>query len=120
MRYPAEHKAASREALVQAAAQRFRERGYEGVGLDQFSQAAGVTSTSFYKPLGSKAETLREVARHCSPSVVALRASQVHQAIFARITGYCRRFGLVAVGRMTCARPATDAHVVVTPIEEPS
>lgn len=63
MRYSAEHKAASRDALVQAAARQFRERGYDGVGVDQLSQAAGVTSGSFYKHFGTKAEVLLEVAR---------------------------------------------------------
>lgn len=63
MRYSAEHKAASRDALLQAAARQFRERGYEGVGVDQLSKAAGVTSGSFYKHFGTKAEILREVAR---------------------------------------------------------
>lgn len=63
MRYSAEHKAASRDALLQAAARQFRERGYDGVGVDQLSHAAGVTSGSFYKHFGTKAEVLLEVAR---------------------------------------------------------
>lgn len=64
MRYSAEHKAASREALVKAAARSFRERGFSAVGVDMVSAEAGVTSGSFYKHFTTKSEALREVLRH--------------------------------------------------------
>lgn len=63
MRYSQEHKAASRDALVRAAARIIREKGFEGVGVDQLSQAAGLTSGSFYKHFTSKSQVLLEVAR---------------------------------------------------------
>jgi TetR/AcrR family transcriptional regulator, transcriptional repressor for nem operon len=63
MRYSPEQKAASRDALVRAAARVIREKGFQGVGVDELSQAAGVTSGSFYKHFGSKTEVLLEVAR---------------------------------------------------------
>ncbi|MGY4395537.1 TetR/AcrR family transcriptional repressor of nem operon [Sphingomonas sp. UYAg733] len=63
MRYSPEHKAASRDALVRAAACVIREKGYDGVGVDQLAQAAGLTSGSFYKHFDTKAQVLLEVAR---------------------------------------------------------
>jgi len=63
MRYNAEHVAASREALVRAAARTFRERGYAGVGVDELSKQAGVTSGSFYKHFGGKSDAFLEVVK---------------------------------------------------------
>ncbi|USI75154.1 TetR/AcrR family transcriptional regulator [Sphingomonas morindae] len=63
MRYSPEQKATSREALVRAAARMFREKGFEGVGVDELSSAAGLTSGSFYKHFAGKAQVLLEVMR---------------------------------------------------------
>jgi TetR/AcrR family transcriptional regulator, transcriptional repressor for nem operon len=63
MRYSVEQKAASREALIRAAARAIREKGFEGVGVDQLSEAAGLTSGAFYKHFTSKSQVLLEVAR---------------------------------------------------------
>lgn len=63
MRYNAEHVAASRDALVRAAARTFREKGYAGVGVDELSKQAGVTSGSFYKHFGGKSDAFLEVVR---------------------------------------------------------
>jgi TetR/AcrR family transcriptional regulator, transcriptional repressor for nem operon len=63
MRYNAEHVAASRDALVRAAARTFRERGYAGVGVDELSKQAGVTSGSFYKHFGGKSDAFLEVVK---------------------------------------------------------
>lgn len=63
MRYSSEQVAASRDALVRNAARIFRERGYAGVGVDELSQCAGVTSGSFYKHFGSKSDAFLEVVR---------------------------------------------------------
>lgn len=61
MRYTTEHTADSRAALVTAAARVFREKGYDGVGVDGVAAAAGLTSGSLYKHFGRKAELLRAV-----------------------------------------------------------
>jgi AcrR family transcriptional regulator len=63
MRYTPEHKAASHDALVRAACVIFREKGFSGVGVDQLSEAAGLTSGSFYKHFSGKAQILHEVVR---------------------------------------------------------
>ncbi len=63
MRYTPEQKAASRDALLRAACRIFREKGFAGVGVDQLSESAGLTSGSFYKHFAGKSEILLEVAR---------------------------------------------------------
>jgi AcrR family transcriptional regulator len=63
MRYSTEQVAASRDALVRTAARIFREKGYTGVGVDELSQQAGVTSGSFYKHFGSKSDAFLEVIK---------------------------------------------------------
>lgn len=63
MRYSAEQVAASRNALIRTAARVFREKGYAGVGVDELSHEAGVTSGSFYKHFGGKSDAFLEVVR---------------------------------------------------------
>ncbi len=53
-RYSAAHKEKSRAAIQQAAASLFRQRGYDGVGIDEVCQAAGLTRGTFYAHFKSK------------------------------------------------------------------
>ncbi len=57
MRYPREHKAATRRRILSAAARLFRERGYDGVGVDAIMSEVGLTAGGFYAHFDSK-ETL--------------------------------------------------------------
>jgi AcrR family transcriptional regulator len=61
MRYPPERKAETREAVLKAAAFELRERGFDGVGVDRLSAAAGVTSGAFYSHFSNKEDVLRSV-----------------------------------------------------------
>src|SRR5215471_9318675 len=54
MRYPAEHKASTREKIVNAAAQSFRERGSQGGGIDSMMKDLGLPHGGFYRHFGSK------------------------------------------------------------------
>src|SRR5215472_10148601 len=54
MRYPAEHKASTREKIVNAAAQSFRERGSQGGGIASMMKDLGLTHGGFYRHFGSK------------------------------------------------------------------
>ena len=63
MRYSANQVAASRDALLRAAARTFREKGYTGVGVDELARQAGVTSGSFYKHFLGKSDALLEVVK---------------------------------------------------------
>ncbi|MEW6210049.1 MAG: TetR/AcrR family transcriptional regulator [Acidobacteriota bacterium] len=54
MRYPKEHKAETRKKIVSAAARLFRQRGYEGVGVDAVMNELGLTAGGFYAHFPSK------------------------------------------------------------------
>lgn len=57
MRYPAGHKAHTRERIVRAAARRFRSRGTEGAAISDLMRDLRLTHGGFYRHFGSK-ETL--------------------------------------------------------------
>jgi TetR/AcrR family transcriptional repressor of nem operon len=56
MGYSSEHKARTRERVVEAAARLFRRYGYNGVGIDDIMAAAGMTRGGFYAHFRSKQE----------------------------------------------------------------
>jgi TetR/AcrR family transcriptional repressor of nem operon len=51
---------ANRAHVVETAAQLFRERGFDGVGVADLMAAAGFTHGGFYKQFGSKADLMAE------------------------------------------------------------
>lgn len=61
MRYPPEHKAQTRERILRAAADVFRQHGYHAAGLDKVMEAAGLTAGAFYSHFPSKEALLAEV-----------------------------------------------------------
>ena len=63
-RYPSEHKARTREKIVQAAARAFRSKGYANAGIDAVMRAAGLTHGGFYAHFRSKAVLFAEAVRH--------------------------------------------------------
>lgn len=54
---------AHREALVQATVAEFADVGYERASLNRIIRAAGISKSSFYHAVGSKAELFEEVVR---------------------------------------------------------
>jgi AcrR family transcriptional regulator len=54
MGYPTEHKAKTRERVVEAASRLFRRYGYNGVGIDDIMAAANLTRGGFYAHFRSK------------------------------------------------------------------
>ncbi|MBS0562070.1 MAG: TetR/AcrR family transcriptional regulator [Proteobacteria bacterium] len=54
MRASREQAAESRERIVAAASRLFRERGFDGVGIDAIMQEAGMTHGGFYRHFASK------------------------------------------------------------------
>jgi TetR/AcrR family transcriptional regulator, transcriptional repressor for nem operon len=54
VRYPAGHKQASRQKILNAAAELFRRRGIEATGVDSVMAAAGLTAGGFYSHFRSK------------------------------------------------------------------
>lgn len=62
MRYTSEHSEETRARVLDAAGREFRSRGYDGIGVDGLTKAAGVTSGAFYGHFRSKADAFRAVA----------------------------------------------------------
>src|SRR5215468_2613247 len=73
MRYSREHKEASRERIVQAAAHLFRKHGYHATGIDQVVEAAGLTPGGFYKHFSSKVGLLAAAMDRAASSAVRIR-----------------------------------------------
>src|SRR5215510_6633107 len=54
MRYAKEHKAETRQKILEAAGRLFREHGYDGVGVDAIMAEVGLTAGGFYSHFKSK------------------------------------------------------------------
>lgn len=65
MRYPADHKAKARKAILQAGAKALRTNGFNGIGVDGLVSTAGVTSGAFYSNFLNKEELFRDVIDAC-------------------------------------------------------
>ncbi|MGH9310287.1 MAG: TetR/AcrR family transcriptional regulator [Vicinamibacterales bacterium] len=71
MPWPEDHKARTREKIVQAAAAAFRAGGVAPVRLEDVMARAGLTHGGFYAHFDSKEELLREALEHASSQTVA-------------------------------------------------
>ncbi len=60
MRVSRQQAAENRQRIVEAAARLFRERGFEGVGIDAVMKAAGLTHGGFYGHFASKDALIAE------------------------------------------------------------
>lgn len=54
MRYSPEHKQQTRQKILEAAGRLFREKGYNGVGVDAIMAEVGLTAGGFYAHFSSK------------------------------------------------------------------
>lgn len=54
---------ANREAVIDAASQLFREHGFDGIGLKDLMNAAGLTQGAFYKQFRSKDDLIAQASR---------------------------------------------------------
>jgi TetR/AcrR family transcriptional regulator, transcriptional repressor for nem operon len=62
MKVSREQAAANRERIVDAAAQLFRERGFEGIGVADLMKEAGLTHGGFYGHFASKEDLIAEAS----------------------------------------------------------
>ena len=62
MKVSREQAAQNRERIIEAAAQLFRERGFEGIGVADLMKEAGLTHGGFYGHFGSKDDLIAEAA----------------------------------------------------------
>src|SRR5438128_3315427 len=60
MRVSREHAAQNRERILDAATARFRERGFEGIGVADLMKEAGLTHGGFYGHFASKEDLIAE------------------------------------------------------------
>ncbi|MEM6703119.1 MAG: TetR/AcrR family transcriptional regulator [Acidobacteriota bacterium] len=61
MRYPKEHREEKRREILRSAARLFRERGYDGTGIDMIMEACGLTRGGFYGYFESKERLFAEI-----------------------------------------------------------
>src|ERR1700760_5051972 len=61
---PVQRRAETRQRILQAAGQLFRERGVDGVGVDAVMKQAGLTHGGFYLHFPSKEALAAEVSQH--------------------------------------------------------
>ena len=60
MRVSKEQAAANRERIVEEAARLFRERGFDGIGVAELMNSAGLTHGGFYGHFDSKDQLMAE------------------------------------------------------------
>ncbi|HEY1722106.1 MAG TPA: TetR/AcrR family transcriptional regulator [Magnetospirillaceae bacterium] len=66
MRVSKEKAAANREKILNEAARLFRERGLAGIGVDELTEAAGLSYGSLYSHFGSKDGLMAEAVKQAS------------------------------------------------------
>ena len=64
MRVSKEQAAANRERIVDEAARLFRERGFDGIGVAELMNSAGLTHGGFYGHFDSKDQLMAEACEH--------------------------------------------------------
>jgi TetR/AcrR family transcriptional repressor of nem operon len=64
MRVSREKAAENRERIVEAASRLFREKGFDGAGVDAIMHAVGLTHGGFYGHFGSKYDLAAEAVTH--------------------------------------------------------
>lgn len=74
---------ANRARVVETASALFRERGYDGIGVADLMNAAGLTHGGFYKHFGSKADLMAEAAA-CGIAQTVAQTTGADAATFAR------------------------------------
>lgn len=74
-----EKKDCIRAAILEAAARKLREDGFNGIGVDALASEAGYTSGAFYSNFGSKQELLVEVLRRGFDEIVADTADRIEK-----------------------------------------
>src|SRR3982751_1037740 len=80
MKVSREQAARNRERIVEAAAQRFRERGFEGIGVADLMKEAGLTHGGFYGHFSSKDDLIAEASSRALAGSLASFGKVVEQA----------------------------------------
>jgi TetR/AcrR family transcriptional regulator, transcriptional repressor for nem operon len=80
MRYAKEHKAETRRKILEAAGRLFRERGYDGAGVDEIMAEAGLTAGGFYSHFKSKEALFAEAMAYSHDLRSSKLSSQLKSA----------------------------------------
>src|ERR1700681_3532545 len=92
MKVSREQTAENRERILDAAAQLFRERGFDGIGVADLMKSAGLTHGGFYGHFSSKEDLIAQAcARAIADSLVVWnrRADRATESPFSAVTtGY--------------------------------
>src|SRR3954453_6223646 len=72
MKVSREQAALNRERIVETAAQLFRERGFEGIGVADLMKEAGLTHGGFYGHFASKEDLMAEASARALTRSLAL------------------------------------------------
>jgi TetR/AcrR family transcriptional repressor of nem operon len=92
MRVSREKFAENRERILDCAARLFREKGYDGVGVADIMQAAGLTHGGFYGHFASKDDLIAQASRRASadflPAMQALARRSPDTALDTIISNY--------------------------------
>jgi TetR/AcrR family transcriptional regulator, transcriptional repressor for nem operon len=80
MKVSREQATQNRERIVEAAAQRFRERGFEGIGVADLMKEAGLTHGGFYGHFSSKEDLIAEASTRALSRSLALLTELAERA----------------------------------------
>jgi len=80
MKVSREQAAQNRERIIAAAAQLFRERGFEGIGVADLMKEAGLTHGGFYGHFSSKDHLIAEASARALTSSLALLSNVAERA----------------------------------------
>ena len=75
----APRRGARKEAILEAAAELFAQRGYPATGIDEIGEAAGITGPGVYRHFDNKSSVLSEVVHRSVDKVVAGVAAVVDE-----------------------------------------
>ena len=67
----------NRQTVINVAGRLFRERGFDGIGLKDLMQGAGLTQGAFYKQFESKEDLVEQASRRAFESAAARWSSAV-------------------------------------------
>ena len=91
MKVSREQAAQNRERIVEAAAQLFRERGFEGIGVADLMKEVGLTHGGFYGHFSSKEDLIAEASA---------RAFEGSLAVWSNLAEHARDDPLSAIARV--------------------
>jgi len=92
MKVSREQAAQTRERILETAARRFRERGYEGIGVADLMKEAGLTHGGFYGHFSSKEELIAEASTRALTGSLALLGEIAERASGDRLAAMAKAY----------------------------